>query len=505
MLSKSTVRDLVSDDMFPALTAERENLDRIDRWMRFDHDQPHSPRQATREYKELSGRAQTPWLALVVTAVVQELYVDGYRRADDPDNAGSWRWWQQNGLDRRQLAIHRSACGYGLTYASVLPGTSTLGEPMPIVRGHSPRRMIAFYESPESDDWPAYALEAEPAKIDGSDGWSARLFDDEAVHYLQIDQSGAITYLEFREHPAGVCPVIRFANQLDLEGRATGEVEPFIPVAARVDQTVFDRLVVQRFSSWVVRTIAGMTKPDSDEAAEAERLRLRVEDLLVAEDPDTKFGSLPATPLDGFIKAAEADIQALGAVSQTPAHELLGQMVNLSAEALVAARASLNRKVEERKHSYGQSWEQTLRLGSRIMGDGDGARDMESQVRWRDMEGRSLGQAADALGKLATMLGVPVEMLWERIPGWTQQDVERAKNIASQAGGMQSLLAEALGTTESDDGDFKDAANALGQLIRAGADPEDAARRVGLSGLRFTGATPVSLRPTEAQARSLED
>ena len=223
--------------------------------------------------------------------------------------------------------------------------------------------------------------------------------------------------------------MVRFANQLDLEGRTPGEVEPFIPVAGRIDQTTFDRLVVQRFASWVVRTIAGMAKPDDDTDFQAEKLRLQVEDILVAEDPDTKFGSLPATPMDGFIKAAESDIQALAAVSQTPAHELLGQMANLSAEALVAARASLNRKVEERKHAFGQSWEQTLRLAARVMGDLEGARDMQAQVRWRDMETRSLAQAADALGKIAQMLGVPVEMLWERIPGWTDQDVKRAKEL----------------------------------------------------------------------------
>ena len=38
-----------------------------------------------------------------------------------------------------------------------------------------------------------------------------------------------------------------------------------------------------------------------------------------------------------------------------------------------------------------------------------------------------MAQAADALGKLAQMLGVPVELLWEKIPGFSEQDVDRAK------------------------------------------------------------------------------
>jgi hypothetical protein len=432
--------------LLPTFQAEKDRLDRIDDWYRWDHDAPHQPRHSTAEYRELADRAQTPWLGLVVTSVAQSLYVEGYRRADDPEDASPWRWWQTNGMDRRQMAVHRAALAYGLSYTTVLPGVDDFEEDMPVIRGHSPRRMIAFYDEPERDDWPHLALEVEPARINGKLGYALRVYDETSVYFLQADASGTnLTWVESRLHDVNVCPVVRFANMLDLEGRADGEVEPFIPVAGRIDQTVFDRLVVQRFSSWVVRTIAGMAKPEEGTDAAAERLRLKVEDLLIAEDTDTKFGSLPATPLDGFISAAKADVQTLAAVSQTPAHELLGDMVNLSAEALAAARASLTAKVEERKHSFGESWEQTLRLSSWVMGDIDAARDYAAQVRWKDTEIRSLAQAADALGKLATMLGVPVEVLWEKIPGWTDQDVARAKVIAEQGGGLEALMRELAG------------------------------------------------------------
>jgi hypothetical protein len=450
VLSQSAVRDLISKQYLPSLIAERERLTEIDNWYRWNHDDPSRPRgQPTTEYKRLSERSKAPWLGLVVTNVAQNLYVAGYRRADAPDDVSSWEAFQQNGLASRQIAVHRAALAYGYSFATVLPGATTLGAPMPVVRGVSPRNMVAFYEDPAEDDWPVHALRADVANVDGRPGWSLRLYDDTSVYYLLANGDGKeITWVESREHDIGVCPVVRFANQLDLEGRADGEVEPFIPLAARIDQTTFDRLVVQRFASWVVRTISGMSKPDDQAEAAAEKLRLRAEDILVASDPDTKFGSLPATPLDGFIKAHEADIQALAAVSQTPAHEMLGAMANLSAEALAAARASLMAKVEERKHLFGQSWGQTLRLAARVMGDTDAAGDMSAQIRWRDTEIRSLAQAADALGKLAQMLGVPVELLWEKIPGWTDQDVERAKTLAAQGGGVDQLLAELLAGTE---------------------------------------------------------
>jgi hypothetical protein len=441
-MSQSQVVALVRDQLMPAFMAERDHLDKIDRWYRWDHDQPHRPRHSTVEYRELSQRAQTPWLGLVVTSVAQALYVDGYWTGDG-GKADPWRYWQANGLDARQIGVHRATTAYGLSYATVLPGEDDFGSPMPVIRGVSPRRMTALYDEPAYDLWPHFAMQADPVKIAGAPGWALRVYDNEAVYYMRAGAIGAdVEFMEWRTHGVGVCPVVRFANLIDLEGRSSGEVEPFIPVAARIDQTTFDRLVVQRFASWVVRTISGMTRPDDAAAAEVEKLRLKVEDILVADDPDTKFGSLPATQLDGFIRAWESDVHALAAVSQTPAHEMLGQMANLSAEALAAARAALTSKVEERRYSLGESWEQTLRLAAWVAGDEVAARDVSAQVRWRDTEIRSLAQAADALGKLAQMLGVPVELLWEKVPGFTQQDVERAKALVEQGGGLEALMAE---------------------------------------------------------------
>lgn len=434
MLKPNEVRALVNDQLWPAFRAERDRLNRIDAWWRWDHDNPHQPRQATKEYKNLSERAQTPWLGLVVTSVAQGLYIDGYRQEGERENAPQWRWWQANGMDARQVPIHRAALAYGHAYETILPGTDDFGEAIPVMRGVSPRRMIAMYREPEHDDFPHFALRADPAKVDGGKGWAIKVYDDEGVYYLNTDSSGGkTTFIESRVHGLGLCPVVRFANGLDLEGRTPGEVEPYISIAARIDQTTFDRLVVQRFSSWVVRTIAGMAKPEGDEEAAAEKLRLKIEDILIAEDKDTEFGSLPATPLDGFIEAGEADIKVLAAVSQTPAHEMLGQMANLSAEALAAADASRTRKTEERKLPFGEAHEMAFRVASHAMGDKEGARDVAAQVKWRDTEIRSLAQAADALGKLATMLTIPPEVLVSKIPGWTQQDAQEAINAMKAA------------------------------------------------------------------------
>lgn len=446
MLKQSDALELVKTVLWPALKAERERVADIDRWYRWDHHTPHMPNGASKEYKKLAENAQAPWGRRVVTAVTDQLYVEGYR-GDAGDLATPWTYWQANGLDARQIPVHDAAIAYGLAYVTVLPGESFTGEPIPKIRGLDPSEMITVYEDPAWDDWPAYALRARPAKVKGKPGFSLDLYDDTEIHRLLCDAAGdALEWVTFDTHDAGVCPVVRFANNLDLRGRADGEVEPFIPLLGRIDQTTFDRLVVQRFGAWVVRFITGMTPPEGLDGESVDEWRrrtaqtLKVSDFLVTEDADAKIGSLPATSLDGFIAAHDADVRALAAVSQTPVHELIGQMANLSAEALAAAEASLTRKIERRKHSLGEAWEQTLRLGALIMGDRAAAQDTGSQVTWKDMESRSLAQAADALGKIAQMLGVPVELLWEKIPGWTQQDVLRAKELAADGGTLEQLM-----------------------------------------------------------------
>jgi hypothetical protein len=104
----------------------------------------------------------------------------------------------------------------------------------------------------------------------------------------------------------------------------------------------------------------------------------------------------------------------------------------------------LNSKTAEYESTLGESHEQMLRLAALAAGDKAGWADTSAQVVWRDTTSRSFSATVDALGKLAQMLGVPAEELWERIPGVTKQDVGRWKATAKEAdtlGQLNTLLA----------------------------------------------------------------
>ena len=438
----------LAKELFEIFRAQRERAIDLERWTRGKPPRdPALPQQPTKEYEQLQYRSHTPWGGLVVTNIAQALYAEGFRGSDDKDNSPLWaKIWQPNGLDSRQGAIYRGALTHGLSYVKTMQGKDPLtGEVRPIVKGRSAKRMAAWYED-ITDEYPEYALEAwqVPKRMEKTTltEWNVLLYDKTNEYTMKVDDDGAKNWrlIQTRPHGGrGVVPVQRFANSLDLDGVSLGEVEPFVPLFARIDQDTFDRLVVQRFGAWKVRWIAGMAKPKTDEEKRAAGISLRQEDLLVSDKADTKFGTFEATDLSGFIAAREADIRDLAAVTQTPPHYLLGLSDNLSAEALAAAEAALMRKVEERRHSFGETWEQTMRLSAWVAGDREAASDYSSQISWRDIESRSLAQVADALGKLATQLKVPFEMLWDRIPGWTTQDSQRAKQMLQDADADKTL------------------------------------------------------------------
>lgn len=445
-LSVEAASDLIVE-LWPKYEAELERLNRIDHWYRWRHDDIALPRTATSELKRLVELSKTPWLGLVVSSLSQCLYVDGYRtpldelRADsETDPSGPWKTWHANDMDRRQIAIHRAALAYGYCFVSVLPGEDAQGK-RAAMRGVSPRKAYAVWEDPAEDLWPVYVMRAD-SRGQGK-GWTVRLYDAETEMTFTLDSSTSKPeFVKMKNHDAQVTPFVRFANMLDLDGRADGEVEPFIPLAARINKTAYDRLLTQHFSSWKIRTVSGMAQPDSEEEANRKKLQLRQDDMLIADDPDTKFGVLDETPLEGFIDAWRADIEALAAVTQTPTHALTGQLINLSAEALAASRAGMTQKVHERQKSFGASHAQALRLAAYLEGDDAYAHDPLSRVTWQDMEIRSFSQAVDALGKAATMLHVPLEALWQRIPAVEKSDVDEWKRMAGEDDPLDRLTAE---------------------------------------------------------------
>lgn len=434
-MSQSAVLELANDVLIPAAQAEWGRLDVIDGWMRWNPQQIEVPNHASKEQRDLRDLAESGWMRLVVTSLNQQLFAEHCSSSTRKPAKGEivapiMGPWMRNRMESRQRAIHRAALAYGYAYSTVMPGD--LGS---VIRGRSPRDMYAVYQDPVVDEFPMYYL-----LKSGTNGFL--VVDEEAQYRLQRE-NGKLVYVTHDYHDNGYAPAVRYSNQIDLEGRTPGEVEPLIKEAKRVHKTTYDRLLQQHFNSWKVRYATGLDMPD--DPAERDRIKLLLEhsSILVGEEGVT-YGTLDQTLLDGIIHAEDRDVETFAAVAQTPAHALTGKMANLSADAISESRAMLDLKAGERKLGFGDSHVQTLRIAAHQEGREEDANDFTLRMEWRDLGSRSLTQAADALGKMATMLGIPPEMLWSRLPGVSPDEAARWKRYAEEHPSAETRLANAL-------------------------------------------------------------
>lgn len=421
----------VAQDLRKTQQADREQLDILRRYWKNTQPLPAViPADAPAEVREMARVARVNIIKIVVESITQSLLVMNLRTPDERDDRivdRAWRIWQANGMDSRQSGLVRATTAYGTGYMIVLPG-----QPAPVLRPVSPRRLTAVYG--DDDLWPMFALEWNPRTR------TYRLIDEEAVYPLRVGRDS--DRMEFagdiREHGAGVTPVVRFRDAEDLDEddepetglsgglrlapRSTitaGQVAPLIELQDQMNLTSFSLKAAEWYSAFRQRWAIGY-KP----ASQTEKMKAGASQFWTFdEDPDRmKLGEFSQTELRGYLESRREAAKFAATLSQTPVHELIGELVNLSAEALAAAEIGRDRMVNERKTGQGESYEQVLRLACAYEGS-ELPDDVE--VVYEDTSARAFGAVVDGLGKIAQMLQVPPQELWSRIPGATKQDVDR--------------------------------------------------------------------------------
>jgi hypothetical protein len=462
MLDESGALEL-ADNLFGIQAQERTQLDVLRRYVTGKQALPLViPRDAPAEVREMARIARVNLIAIVVNSLVESMYVDNLRVVSTPD-AGSgdpdepatriegaedaedvthevWRAWQANKMDRAQSGLYRAVFTYGYGYAIALRGA-----PLPVIKVFSPRTMTALYG--DDPDWPEVALERrrQPNRY--------RLYDDECVYELGHDpEKKRFALLGVAKHGSPYCPVVRYrdAEDLDLDdepvpyslqggGRdnvtdmIAGQVAPLMTLQDQADVTSFMLKSAEWYAAFRQRWVVGWTP-----SAAGDRIQAAASQLWTFDDSpdDIKLGEFSETSLDGYLRSRQETLKYAATLSQTPVHELIGELVNMSAEALAAAEAGRDRKVEERKTGLGESHEQLAGIVGELMGV-PVPDDME--VVWRDTSARSFAAIVDGLGKLAAQLQIPPEMLWDRIPGVTRQDVRRWKLAREEGDAIGAL------------------------------------------------------------------
>ena len=418
--------ELTATDLYEIRNKDRNRLNKIKMYVQGEPRLTWLPPNAPRELQALAQMARVNMTELVVRTAVQQLYVDGYASQDTEGAQQVWAIWQANRWDARQIGLHRSISTYGVGYGSVLPG-----QPVPVLKAHSPRTMTAAYGNDTT--WPRYALQEMP---DGS--W--RLYDDVGVYLLTLGETRKIVNnkaVAFRfesmyEHGQSVTPIVRYLADEDLDFPVRGDVEPNYSLQDQINLTTFSLLVAQHYGAHGQKIIIAKM---IDELEKKLRTSANTTWTIKANPDDVQVVEMSQTQLNGFIDSREASLRHLSAISQTPAHELLGNLANLSAATLVEARENQRQKTVERQLVIGESHEQLLGQAGAMIGV---PMDPMARVRW----GRQFNQATvplvSMLTQIAEKLNVPSEALLEHLPFSTTEitEIRQSMQASNSAGAV---------------------------------------------------------------------
>lgn len=416
------------DSLLKRLAERTPSILTLDNYYSGNHPLPESPTNAQGAYRDLLRRSRSNWMALVVEAVVERLHVDGFRFGESIGGDGdAWKRWQVNRLDADSELVHTDALARGYSYVLVDPFTAqiTVEDALQCIVAYQAgdrRRRAAGLKVWVDDDTTKATLYL-PGTITK---WQRKARAGAWGERVENGDDGPEL-----DNPLGEVPLVEFRANPRIDGTGRSEFADVIPIQDRINETIFNRLVAARFSSFKQRWVTGLEVPvDPNTGQPVEPFKTAVDRLWVTDNPDAKFGEFSASDLSNYTKSVEADVQHLAAITRTPPHYLLGQSGAFpSGESLKSTETGLVAKCGRHQRQLGEAWEEVMRLDLRVLGDPK-AGDFQSEVIWRDAEARTEGELVDALVKMGT-LGVPAEVLWQRW-GASQQEIARWKQM--QAG-----------------------------------------------------------------------
>jgi len=431
--------ELIRDRLLKRLAARQHDIAGLHDYYDGNHRLPPLPEKCNTDVKALRDHSLLNLCPLVVNAVDERLEVQGLQFGGTPtDGVDVWESvWQPNQLDAVSGLVMQEALIARRAFCMVWPDDVGGVNVFPEV----PSEALVEYE-PGTRSRRRFGIKrfAEGAGTDAtvdvtvwtdSEVWHWRS-DPDRPKVLLFDPAG------YGENPLGSVPLVEFLSLPDLRGLPHSELDRgVVKIQDRINKTIFDRLVLQEYQAFPQRWTTGIEPEVDDNGIAIAPFRVGPNRIAVNESDTVKFGQWDAADLKPLLDATSADIHALAAVTKTPVHYLAAEFSNVSADAIRAAEAGLINKVRGHQRTFGESWEEVMRLALRAIKD-ERSEVQSSFVIWKDPESRTVAEEADAAVKLAPLL--PQSTTWERL-GYSPQAIS-----AMQAQMVQQALTADLST-----------------------------------------------------------
>ena len=432
--AEQALDELVADQrdrLLDKLARQRDHAAALWAWYHGEQDYPVVKSKYRDAYRLLIELSRTPWARLVVDTIAERLHVTGFRSGAAAADAEAWRLFKASSMDADERLVYTEALVTGCGYLSVSDG-GVIAPESPFEVTHEPapgnRRTVAAALKAYPLDWALRDWALELYRPDAVYRWTTTLNEPLEPGGFPLDE-GVRSAPEWEQadpyvsaNPLGVVPIVPFENRATILGGGVSELEDCIPLLRRIDKITLDLLLTSDVAAFRQKWATGLDVPkDPDTGKPVEPFKAAVDRLWVSDNPDTKFGTFEASDLGQYLKAKDAEIAALAAISRVPPHYLMqSNLANPpTAESLVSSESGLVAKCRERQRRFGEAWERTEALAFALAGVEAPA----LEVVWQDAEMRNPAQVADAATKLQT-IGVPQRALWEYIGATPQQLAE---------------------------------------------------------------------------------
>lgn len=379
------------------------------------------------------------WCQVVPDATVERMVPVAFRLNDGSLDSKAWDAWRRNEADVEVGLAFLEALIAGRSFGLVWKPDGINTE----ITFHDVRQAIVDYVPGKRRQRRAGLLiwrdgDQERASLFYPDAVFLFVRKTDTAYGYALDSGAGWMSAGTLPNPLKVVPLVALENRARLRGKPTSEIASVAPLQDSVN-TLWAHLMTAADERAVpARAVLGMDRPtkeilDADgEVIGEEDLpidRFRRDRLLWLEREGASIAEFSAADLTNYTSVIETAVRHIAAQTRTPPSYLTGEMVNISADALVASEAGLVAKVQERQRYFGAALRELMRLEALAAGDPARAEALSmGSVVWRDAQFRSEAQYADALTKYKA-INVPDEALWERMPDTTPEEIERWKSM----------------------------------------------------------------------------
>jgi hypothetical protein len=394
--------------LYDEFLARSSSFDTYHDMVEGEHPLP-STTETSLKYIRMAGLATTNLTGLAVEATAERMSIEGIRIGDEPDADKSF-WddvWQRSDFDAGSQEAITAALVFGRSGISVGPpvdGHARLNfeDPRQVIIAHTPEGDRAAALKVFTDEWtgstfatlylPDYVVRMQqagtpmPGNVDADPRWVARSMGMSADPVIR-NPFGEVPFFELRNRPLG---------------EVRSEIANLITPQLLLNQTMFNIEAIAEYGAFRQKWATGIEVPrDPSTGQPVAPYEAHLAKLFVAEGPDARFGDFGASDLGPHLEFAREIAAHISRLSRVPITYFLSNVNNIGGDALALLISGLVLKCQRRVTGYEPALEGASRLALKSMGDAR-ATVANIEVKWADMETRSMAQSADAAVKLTS-------------------------------------------------------------------------------------------------------